>query len=359
MGTLERIPEDMKNKFFSQIKSNRAWAGIAIAIVLALSVRLLAGRISSPNQTVPAFGTPQRFLTQIPPYSPGSDSEEISRRANGITEKIDQTRYAAIEYTVKFGDSVFGIANAFDISPETLLWANEDALGGNPDILEPGMQLFIPPVDGVYYKWDYGDSLEKVAGQFQVEEEAILNWAGNPIDDLLNPVIIPGTYVMIPGGQGEFRSWVIPVIPSGAAGVSRGLYGPGACSGSYTGVGGTGSFVWPSHIHDVVGNDYWAGHLALDIATGEGLEIAASDGGVVVFSGWANGGYGYMIMLDHLNRYHTLYAHLSSVSVHCGQSVQKGQKIGYGGSTGNSSGPHVHFELRFDGGFLNPWTVLP
>jgi len=64
-------------------------------------------------------------------------------------------------------------------------------------------------------------------------------------------------------------------------------------------------------------------------------------------------------MIDHGNGYQTLYAHLSQVNVHCGQSVFQGQLIGLGGSTGHSTGPHLHFEVRYKGGFINPWTVLP
>jgi murein DD-endopeptidase MepM/ murein hydrolase activator NlpD len=176
---------------------------------------------------------------------------------------------------------------------------------------------------------------------------------------LTNPVIEPRSWVMIPNGVGEFRQWVIPVIPSGAAGVSPSLYGGGACSGSYGGIGGTGAFIWPSTYHEIVGNDYWDGHLAIDIRSGEGLPILAADSGVIVFSGWATGGYGNMIMIDHQNGYHTLYAHLSSVVAGCGQSVSKGSTIGWGGSTGQSTGPHLHFEVRYNGGFINPWYVLP
>ena len=66
-----------------------------------------------------------------------------------------------------------------------------------------------------------------------------------------------------------------------------------------------------------------------------------------------------MIMIDHGNGYHTLYAHLNNTLVYCGQSVSRGQMIGNAGSTGNSTGPHLHFEVRYNGGFINPWYVLP
>ena len=139
----------------------------------------------------------------------------------------------------------------------------------------------------------------------------------------------------------------------------KSVLGPGACEGNYDGAYGSGAFAWPSSNHVLSGNDYWSGHLGIDIAGATGDGIFASDSGVVVFSGWANGGYGYMIMIDHGNGYQSLYAHLSSVSASCGQSVYTGSYIGGMGSTGNSTGSHLHFEVRYLGGFINPWFVLP
>ena len=88
---------------------------------------------------------------------------------------------------------------------------------------------------------------------------------------------------------------------------------------------GTGYFVWPAVNHFLSGNDYWSGHLGIDIAAGEGAAIYAADSGVVVYAGAIGGGYGNMIMIDHGNGYHTLYAHLSVVSVYCGQSIYQGK----------------------------------
>jgi murein DD-endopeptidase MepM/ murein hydrolase activator NlpD len=101
------------------------------------------------------------------------------------------------------------------------------------------------------------------------------------------------------------------------------------------------------------------GHLGIDIAAGIGDPIVTADSGVIVFTGWAAGGYGNMIMVDHGNGYQTLYGHLSAVGVSCGQSVNQGQYIGNSGSTGNSTGSHLHFEIRLWGQFVNPWHVLP
>lgn len=261
-------------------------------------------------------------------------------------------------YTVEMGDSVFEIANLFEIKPETLLWANYSQLNDNPDMISVGMQLNVPPVDGVYYEWQEGDTLEMVAGRFEAKVEDILNWPGNNLD-LTDPALEPGSLVMVPGGHREFRQWIIPVIPRGAAGVSRSVYGAGACEGSYEGAYGSGAFIWPAGNHVLSGNDYWSGHLGIDIAAGEGAPVYAADAGVVVFSGWATGGYGNMVMIDHGNGYQTVYAHMSNATAGCGRSVSQGSIIGYSGNTGNSTGAHLHFEVRYLGGFVSPWYVLP
>ena len=164
---------------------------------------------------------------------------------------------------------------------------------------------------------------------------------------------------MAPGVHREFRHWLIPTIPRGSAGCSSALYGDGACTGSYDGAYGTGSFIWPADNHTLSGNDYWSGHLAIDIAAGTGAAIYAADSGLVVYAGWVTGGYGTMVMIDHGNGYQTLYAHLNSINTACGSSVYQGTVIGRAGSTGNSTGPHLHFEIRYMGGFINPWQVLP
>jgi murein DD-endopeptidase MepM/ murein hydrolase activator NlpD len=121
----------------------------------------------------------------------------------------------------------------------------------------------------------------------------------------------------------------------------------------------SGTFIWPAPNHVLSGNDYWSGHLAIDIAAFTGDPVYATDGGLVVYSGAVGGGYGNMVMVDHGNGYQSLYAHLSGTNVRCGASVRQGTVIGRAGSTGNSTGPHLHFEIRYLGGFINPWYVLP
>jgi len=360
-----------------------SWVGWIIALACVAGALVLAGYrgfipgIAGATEIQPAVEQNMAALTptpttdpidvdisepgtvEIPTYQQSIKVNAVHRLGNLETIIPNRPRQDVKLYTVEQGDSIFGIASYYQVQPETVLWSNYDTLKDNPHAITVGMELKIPPVDGVYYQWQDGDTFGSVAADFETDPAEILDWGGNKFD-LTNPGIEPGSWVMIPGGQREFQQWIVPIIPRGAAGVSTGMYGAGACPGGYEGGAyGTGSFIWPTINRTISGNDYWSGHLALDIGSALGEPISASDAGVIVFSGWSTGGYGYAVAIDHGNGYQTLYAHLSKVNVRCGQSVSQGQNIGLGGSTGNSTGPHLHFEIRYQGGFVNPWYVLP
>lgn len=349
--------------------STGAWL---LAFSLAALAIYLGWRTRLATAQAPAHAPKIALAQEAPPPTQAVALEGISLPALKIDEELfaiprkvsphtiipNRPADDAREYIVTTGDSVFEIATRFNIEPETLLWANYEQLNDNPDMISIGMKLKIPPVDGVYYEWQEGDTLAGIAGRFDAKLEDILTWPGNKLD-LTEPKVDAGAWVMVPGGHREFRQWIIPTIPRGRAGVSVSLYGSGACVGGYTGANGSGAFIWPAGNHVLSGNDYWSGHLGIDIAAGEGAPVYAADSGVVVFAGWANGGYGNMVMIDHGNGYQSLYGHMSSVNASCGSSVGQGGIIGYSGSTGNSTGAHLHFEVRFQGGFVSPWYVLP
>jgi LysM repeat protein len=347
---------------------------LAGAWMLALSLVLLAGYVgwrvqstqAAPKEGSPTLASQPQVLTSasslgsavLPTFLNVLSDQGVIRRTALHTNIPTRERTDVIEYTVTTGDSVFGIAETFNLHPETILWANYDLLNDSPDMLTPGMQLNVPPVDGVYYQWQPGDTLESVAAKFDTRVEDIVDWEGNHFD-LTNPQVQPESWIMVPHGHREFKQWLVPTIARANSGVLKSVLGPGACEGNYSGAYGTGTFAWPTASHVLSGNDYWSGHLGIDIAGFLGDGIFAADAGVVVFAGWANGGYGYMVMIDHGNGYQTLYAHMSVVAATCGQSVYTGSYIGAIGSTGNSTGPHLHFEVRYMGGFINPWYVLP
>ena len=307
------------------------------------------------DDTIPE-SNPESIL--LPGFEMVKNITTIYRLANPYTIIPSRARSEAVTYIVKKGDSVFSIANKFKLKPETVLWANYGQLDDNPNMLSIGMELIIPPVDGVYYTWEENDTIDEVANRFKVDSNKILAWPPNKLD-LTNPIIDTGTQVMIPEGWRENRQWLVPTIWRANAGASQTIAGPGSCQLPETGAFGSGAFIWPTANHFLSGNDYWSGHLGIDIAAATTAPIYAADSGLVVYAGPIGGGYGNMIMIDHGNGYHTLYAHLHAILVVCGQSVYQGNMIGNAGSTGNSTVPHLHFEIRYLGGFINPWYVLP
>ena len=261
-------------------------------------------------------------------------------------------RYSVLEHTVERGDSIFAISKQFAIKPETLLWANYEALEDDPHSLKPGQELVVPPADGILYKWKKGDTIDKIAVEYKAKSEDILSWPGNDLD-LTNPQPKTDQLVMIPGGWRESKAMVIQTVTRGSSSKAGG----GACGGG--GAVGGGGFIFPTANHFVSGNDYFPGHPGIDLAATEGSPVYAADSGVVTMAagGW-NGGYGNVIMIDHGNGYATLYAHLSVIYVSPCQSVGQGLAIGAAGNTGNSFGAHLHFEVRQGGGTINPWYVL-
>jgi murein DD-endopeptidase MepM/ murein hydrolase activator NlpD len=217
----------------------------------------------------------------------------------------------------------------------------------------------------VYWEWSQGNTLTGFANYFGAEPDDILNAPMNNLDpattDPANPNIPDGTWLFVPNGRREFISWSAPLGVTRENPASARVLGPGACDPVSGGAVGFGAFVWPAAKHYLSGFDYApnANHWGLDLAGNEGEGVFSTDAGVVVYAGWNNYGYGNMIMVDHGNNFQSLYAHLSGISVGCGQSVGQGDLIGTIGNTGRSSGSHLHFEIRAISSWVNPWDVLP
>jgi murein DD-endopeptidase MepM/ murein hydrolase activator NlpD len=284
-------------------------------------------------------------------------SGDVTRLADIHTLIPTRPRYDIVKYTVQRGDTLFGIASKFNVKPETVLWGNAQ-LAENPNILSAGQVLNILPIDGALRIVQPGDTLEKIAQVFHGTVEEIVNYPGNDLDPD-DPQIKDGQYLVIPGGWRELVQWQLPSVTR----TTRGLISsePGACAGPFSGPSGTYTFVWPANNHYLSGWDYLPNaHPGIDIAAGLGAPIYASDTGVIVFAGWSTRGYGNLIIVDHGNGWQTAYAHLSQINVVCGQGVFQGNLIGLSGSTGNSSGAHLHFEMRHsEYGRVNPWLYLP
>lgn len=315
---------------------------------------VLAGGIGQYSTTNPSEnGNP----TLLPFTTPTGLDDAIHFLVDPKTFIPTRPREDVITYTVQLGDNLFAIADKFDLKPETILWGNYKMLNDNPEILMPDQVLNILPVDGTYYQWQAGDTFDTVASFFKAKPEDIINYPGNHIDltTIANGQvkIEPGTWLIIPGGKRAFKDWGPPAISRTNPAVAR-YYGPGSCGAIYEGAIGTGSFVWPTTEHLISGYHFSAIHPAIDIGGQIGNAVYAADSGVIVYAGWSNYGYGNLIVIDHGNGWQTAYAHLSAINVICGQSVSRGIMIGAVGSTGNSTGPHLHFEMSINGVKVNP-----
>jgi murein DD-endopeptidase MepM/ murein hydrolase activator NlpD len=294
-----------------------------------------------------------------------STSPALSRQSKLHTDVPTRPRSEVMVYTVEEGDTLFGIAEKFGLKPETILWGNYFVLEDNPHNLRPGQELNILPVNGTFHRWSQGDGLNGVASFFNVTPEEIIDYPGNNLDreaigDWSQPNIQPGTWLIIPGGSRAFVSWSAPEIPRDNPGVAK-VLGPGVCGAVADGAVGIGAFIWPANNQFLSGFDFnpGANHSGIDIDGETGDPVYAADNGVVVYAGWNNWGYGNVVVLNHGNGWQTLYAHLNSYNVGCGQSVYQGSPIGTIGSTGNSTGSHLHFEMMYNGVKVNPWDYLP
>lgn len=338
-----------------------SWA-LTIIVVAGLLGSTLYYKSTLPPVlvTVSAQATPESDAGQVPPSVPsaggeGSGLSSIFRALQLKTNIPDRPRYESVIYRVSRGDAMLRIAESYKVKTETILYVNTQ-LEDNPHNLKPGMELVIPPVDGLYYEWKEGDTFESVADEFDAEAEDIVNFPGNDID-LTNPTIEPGKLVMIPGGSRELRNWAADLQTAGR-GADTGTGGSNAtntCGGGPVASG----FGWPANAHAISGNGYGPGHLGIDIQANEGEPVYAAGSGIVTMAqgGW-NYGYGNVIQIDHGNGYVTVYAHLSVINVGLCTPVGQGAVIGAAGNTGNSFGAHLHFEVRVGGSNINPYDIV-
>jgi hypothetical protein len=365
----EAAPEPVTQNEPPAYRNWKFWAGSlgSLAVVAtvgywawnAFSARPLVSAGNIPTPTAGAAVQPiGDGVSAVPTAAFGPYvSVNIDRAINPHTDIPDRGSSWVSEYTIQRGDSLSSIAARFGLTWKSILWANTDVLQDDPNFLLPGKVLFILPVDGAFYQWKEKDTFDSVAQFFDVTPDAIIDWPGNSIDPM-DPVVQPGTWVIVPGGSRPFI-WEVPMVSTGGTTRTFNL-GPGVCPGKYNGTPGTDAWAWPTTNHNLSGYDFGPAHPAIDIQVYFiGQPIYAAQAGVVVFSGWSDRGYGNLVIIDHLNHWHTFYAHLDYPTVHCGKQVGVGTLIGAGGTTGNSTGPHLHFEMRYNGVGQNPWGLLP
>lgn len=344
----------------------------AIARASMLSTILAAIKISraQADETAQDTGNVQTMALLTPatnldpsPARGGGDITIVDGSAlvpeegpSGTIADIEKPKNSTISrYVVRPGDSLSSIAKLFDVTPNTVLWANDLSSASQ---LKVGQELIILPVTGLKYTVKKGDTLASIAKKTGSDATEIANFNG------LDGALAAGTEIIIPDGE----------VPS-----STGAKSPRSGVLVKSGVRASGSVIpfannprEPAHNVGPVGSAsqiayYTAplthyiqtqgihGYNAVDLAAPAGTPIlAAADGTVTIAKagGW-NGGYGSYVVITHGNGSQTLYSHMSRVATYDGARVVRGQVIGYVGSTGSSTGPHVHFEIR--NGIRNPF----
>ncbi len=257
---------------------------------------------------------------------------DIDGKDNVINTKTSNGEISL--YVVREGDTLSQIAQMFDVSAKTILWANEIT---NPSKIRPGDSLIILPITGVRHIVKKGDTLKSIAKKYEGDVDDII--AYNQLASAED--IHVGDTVVVPDGTMSAPPAAKSASPSKTTG---GAVAAGAGGSSFTNP--LPGSVKTQGIHGYNGVDLSGMPI--------GAAVVAAAGGEVIVAkstGW-NGGYGSYIVVKHPNGTQTLYAHLSSVLVGVGQAVAKGEKIGGMGNSGRSTGPHLHFEVR---GARNPF----
>lgn len=281
------------------------------------------GRIQPPSSLERASNQPldQPLLTAADSPAESLALPEYQVRE---VESGSQSSGEMRTYTVQQGDTISAIAARHYMEMWPLLWTNElDA----DQTIRPGDTLRIPPVSGAGRTVKEGDTLESLAKKFDVDPAVIVEFPGNKLQP--GAALVVDTYLFVPGGR-----LPIPELTPGYA---------------------TGLLRWPAR--GWISAYFTVRHPGIDIAANHGVPIYAADGGVVRSAFW-NGNYGNQVVINHRNGIVTSYSHLSSFAVGAGQLVAKGSIIGYNGSTGYSTGPHLHFEVIRNGYYVNPLNFL-
>ena len=248
-----------------------------------------------------------------------------------LTDAVPTTDQISV-YTVRPGDNLSTIAQMYGVSVNTIRWAND--LTKN-SVIKEGQVLVILPVTGVRYTVKKGDTLAGIVKKYGGDVDEIILYNG--LEE--GKGLIAGQVVIIPDGD-----YGVPAPKSPAAGTATG--------GKYKGPSYPGYFMRP--IVGGVRSQGLHGNNAVDLAAPYGTPVYAAASGRVILtrpSGY-NGGYGGYLVIFHYNGTQTLYSHCSSLAVYSGQNVEKGDIVGYVGSTGRSTGNHLHFEVR---GAANPF----
>jgi murein DD-endopeptidase MepM/ murein hydrolase activator NlpD len=294
---------------------------------LSLGLLLVAGTLGAP---IIANAYPGRLPTQLINLTPSSAlAMSLDLTDYGVdTQASTKPRDKVETYTVKDGDTLANIADTYGVSVDTIKWANDL----KSDNLSIGDTLKIPPVTGMVVTVAEGETVQSIAKKYKTDAQKIVNYPFNDFADLDSFALNVGQILVVPDGV---QPQAAPIII---------LQAPQYFS---MGSGGSGPVLWPTS-GIITQYPIWY-HMAFDIANNVEPGVMAATDGVVTVPPFMRYGYGNHIIIDRGDGFSTLYGHLSEIYVTSGQRVTRGQVIGRMGSTGRSTGPHLHFETRING----------
>jgi murein DD-endopeptidase MepM/ murein hydrolase activator NlpD len=262
-------------------------------------------------------------------------------------EEVRQYRGGEIiKHIVSDGETLSSIAQRYSLNVDTIIWENSLNPKAN---LKPGQELRILPVDGVRHKVQRGETIYTIGKKYGLDNSQVQTIVDYPFNEFVNNEtfeLAAGQYLMVP--DGVVQGTVQVALPRQ---VTTARLTPDAGT-----VSATGQFIWPAAGGVTQGYRFF--HKAFDIANRSGGPIFASDAGTVIAASWDSSGYGNRVIISHGNGYDTLYGHMSVLQVQPGQHVNRGAVIGQMGSTGRSTGVHLHFEVRNGASLLNPGNFL-
>ena len=280
--------------------------------------------------------------TSVNPWEVTSGPRVLSAATDSpqtATTFSEKTRGEIMEYVVQEGDTVSTIAEKFGISEETILWQNGLT---SKSAIKVGETIQVLPVTGISHKVSKGDTVHSISKRYDTSSQGIVDFPYNTFTNDETFELAVGQTVIVPDG-------IQPAAQKSTPRFKRTVPDAGTVVAS-------GNFVWPAG-GTISQNFIWY-HPGIDIANRVVPGIAAADAGTVEYAGCLGWGYGCHIRINHGNGYKTLYGHLSSYGVSVGQTVGRGTIIGRMGSTGRSTGIHLHFEVIRNGVRINPFSVL-
>lgn len=322
----------------------------AVLSVMVLGVSLGPSLIVNESQTQAVLssglGNKIAFASEASPTGGAQVlgfSTDTSTAVDTLTQVSDKPRSEILSYTVQDGDTLGSIAKQFGLNNDSIKWLNPTV---DEKKLKPGTVLKIPPVDGVVYTVKSGETIYSVAKKLNVSPQAIVDFPFNEFANDETFALAIGQTLIVPDGE-------MPNEPV----LSPKKYIADQLTPNAGAVSATGVWIWPAAGRMTQYFKPW--HKGIDIASHSGGPILAADSGTVIVASWLdNTGYGNRVVIDHGNGYRTLYAHLSKFNVVVGQTVKRGDVIGMMGSTGRSTGTHLHFEIRSSKGNSDPLGFL-